>query len=119
MTVTVHDSILDDGYTKGDDVDPAREPGNGAVVLALYRGYHDHPDYEKVWRREDLNPGQTDGNWFEIRTASALCTHCGTMRQLGQTGPDSWGVVLGLDDPEPYGIGQVVLWPGGKNAFFW
>lgn len=86
---TVHDSTVDDGYAKGDDVDPAREPGNGALVLALYRGYHGHPDYEKVWRREDLSPGQTDGNWFEIRTASALCTHCGTTRQLGQTGPDS------------------------------
>jgi hypothetical protein len=119
VPITVHDSDLDDGYTKGDDVDPAREPGNGAIVMALYRGYHGHPDYEKVWRREDLNPGQTDGNWFEIRTRSALCTHCGTTRQLGPAGPSSWGEVLGLDDPEPYGIGQVVLWLGGKNAFFW
>lgn len=108
MPITVHDSTLDDGYAKGDDVDPAREPGNGAIVLALYRGYHGRPDFERVWRREDRNPGQDTGNWYHVG------------RSVGEPqGSASWGEVLGLDDPEPYGLGQVVLWPGAKNAFFW
>ncbi len=118
MTITVHDSTTDDGYTKGDDVDPAREPGNGAIVLASYRGYNGRPDYEIVWRREDVASDQDSGTWWAIASPTGSCTHCRTTREI-RPKRSSWGEVLGYDDPEPYGLGQVVLWPGGKNAFFW
>jgi len=112
--------LIDDGYSKGDDVRPNDEPGNGAIVLARYRSYGDSRDeYEIVWRREDRKDGQETGDWFQISTPSAYCKTCRTTRQFGSTGPDSWGVVLGEDDPEPYGLAQIVLWPGGKNALWW
>lgn len=111
--------LTDDGYEKGDRVRPHQEPGNGAIVLAHYQAHNSHDEYEIVWRREDRTDNQERGSWFEIRTPGGFCTECGTTRRLGVTGPSSWGEVLGLDDEEPYGLGQVVLWPGGKNAFWW
>lgn len=107
-----------DGYATGDPVSEDHEPGNGAIVLAQYRS-NNGDNFEIVWRREDLGNGQKNGNWFEIRASAAFCTHCGTTRTLGASGPSSWGEVLGLDDPEPYAFGHVILWPGGERAFWW
>jgi hypothetical protein len=86
----------------------ADEPPDGSYVLATYRT--DCDDVEKVWQRIDRNGGQEHGDWWEVRGGRAWCTYCGTTRELGPTGPDSWGVVCGLDDPEPYGVSQVLLW---------
>lgn len=95
----------------GTDDPRTGEPPDGSYVRIAYQSGPGGGEVEKVWVRNDRKAGQAWGDWWQVRGATGFCMSCGTTRQLGVTGPASWGEVCGLDDPEPYGISQTLLIP--------
>ena len=91
---------------------------DGSLVLATYRGYWSGQpgdqrgeDFEVVWQRADRIPrGDGPGDWFEVRGPMFVQTPAGTKVDARPRGPEPWGTVCGLDDPEPYGVDQVRLY---------
>lgn len=103
--------LIDDGRPFG------IEPPNGSLVLAHYRSDQDRDhDYSRVWERNDRKDGQERGDWYEVEGPRFVQTEGGTIISDPSSSPESWGVVLGRDDPEPYGLGWDLLVPAYEIA---